>query len=366
MKNTFVTNSCKKEHNHPPASIRRSNIQALAAPVAREWRSLAAGTMRKSLGLLLGLALLSSASTAEAKKIYWTDSGNSVIQRAEIDGSNVETIVDVVQQPFGIALDTAAGKMYWVDRETDKLQRADLDGTGIEDLVTNLVAPYALTLDLINNKVYWAERIGGNPNDRIRRSDLDGSNSEVVLISDNRIQGIALDVPREKIYFTVEDNFDGRIRRADFDGSNDVLLVTTGLIGVAGIALDLASEKMYWADQQGGKVQRADLDGMNVELVSSASAPTGIDLDLTNGKVYWVNSTGSGEIVRSDLDGSNRETLVLGGMSFPRDLALDLLAPDLVPEPVPSMPSVWAFPALVIALAVTSLTAWTHPGQTGE
>ena len=51
--------------------------------------------------------------------------------------------------PTGIALDLGSGKMYWTDRGTDKIQRADLDGSNVEDLVTSgLSGPFGIALDL--------------------------------------------------------------------------------------------------------------------------------------------------------------------------------------------------------------------------
>ena len=42
-----------------------------------------------------------------------------------------------------------SGKMYWVDWGTDKIQRANLDGSQVEDLVTSgWGSPTGLALDL--------------------------------------------------------------------------------------------------------------------------------------------------------------------------------------------------------------------------
>ena len=63
--------------------------------------------------------------------------GTEKIQRANLDGSNVEDLVTQgLSSPRGIALDVEGGKMYWTDSGTDKIQRANLDGSNIEDLVT--------------------------------------------------------------------------------------------------------------------------------------------------------------------------------------------------------------------------------------
>ena len=71
--------------------------------------------------------------------MYWTDLGTDKIQRANLDGSDVQDLVKLRHSryggPFGIALDVEGGKMYWTDNDTDKIQRANLDGSNIEDLV---------------------------------------------------------------------------------------------------------------------------------------------------------------------------------------------------------------------------------------
>ena len=63
-----------------------------------------------------------------------------------------------------------------------------------------------------------------------------------------------------RVYWT-----DAKIQRADLDGNNVEDLVTLGLTGPHGIALDPAAGKMYWTDSGTDKIQRADLDGLGVE-----------------------------------------------------------------------------------------------------
>ncbi len=48
-----------------------------------------------------------------------------------------------------------AGKMYWTDFDADKIQRADLDGANVEDLVTGLTDPFGIALDPAAGKIYW-------------------------------------------------------------------------------------------------------------------------------------------------------------------------------------------------------------------
>jgi sugar lactone lactonase YvrE len=129
-------------------------------------------------------------------------------------------------------------------------------------------------------------------------------------------------IPSNRIYWT--DNDDGKIRRANVDGSNVEELVT-GLTNPLGISLDVVGGKMYWTDNMDDTVSRADLDGSNVEVLVSSGLdnPFGIEVDVANAKVYWADD-GTSKIQRSNLDGSSVEDIVSDPASlFPLGVTLD-------------------------------------------
>src|SRR6266446_918324 len=78
----------------------------------------------------------------EAGHIYWTNMGvpsrnDGSIERADLDGRNRRTIVPEGQTftPKQLHLDKKSGKLYWCDREGMRVMRANLDGSNIETLV---------------------------------------------------------------------------------------------------------------------------------------------------------------------------------------------------------------------------------------
>ena len=264
---------------------------------------------------------------ATAQKMYWVDEDTHKIQRANLDGSNIEDLVTTeLETPEAIALDVAGGKMYWTDKGTTKIQRANLDGSNIEDLVTTtdgLVEMESIALDVARGKMYWIEFRA----DKIQRANLDGSNIED-LVTTGLVDswGIVLDLAGGKMYWT--DVGTDKIQRANLDGSNIEDLVTTGLDTPIGIDLDIAGGKMYWADRGTDKIQRANLDGSNIEdLVTDADGldePEDVAVDITGGKVYWVDH-GTDKAQRANLDGSNIEDLVIiEGESRLSGIALDV------------------------------------------
>ena len=273
-------------------------------------------------------------------KMYWTDWGTDKIQRSNLDGSDVEDLVTSgLVDPPDIALDVAGGKMYWTDYDLlggrHKIQRSNLDGSDVEDLVTSgLVGPNGIALDVAGGKMYWTEWFIGT--DKIQRSNLDGSNVEDLVTSGLKVPGgIALDVAGGKMYWM--NSGQDKIQRSNLDGSDVEDLVTSGLKVPDGIALDVAGGKMYWTDSGTDKIQRSNLDGSDVEdLVSTGLIdPKGIALDVAGGMMYWTdfdevrrNQVGARhKIQRSNLDGSDVETLVTSGLAGPSGIALALRVP---------------------------------------
>ena len=77
-----------------------------------------------------------------AGHIYWTNMGDPVandgsIERADFDGQNRRTVVPEggTFTPKQLQLEKESGKLYWCDREGMRLMRANLDGSNVETLV---------------------------------------------------------------------------------------------------------------------------------------------------------------------------------------------------------------------------------------
>ena len=265
-----------------------------------------------------------------AQKMYWTDEATGKIQRANLDGSNIEDFVTGLITPESMALDVAGGRVYWTDKaqgneDTGKIQRANLDGSNVEDLITGLTLPEGIALDVARGKMYWV----GVDMDKIQRANLNGSHIEA-LVTTGKPWGITLDLVDDQMYWTDQET--DKIQRANLDGSNIEDLVTTGLDTPIGIDLDIAGGKMYWVDRGTDKIQRANLDGSNVEdLVTAANGlddPEDIALDIVEGKMYWIDH-GTDKIQCANLDGSNIEDLVIIEGTRLSSIALDVTIPEV-------------------------------------
>ncbi|MFF4138333.1 hypothetical protein ACFY1B_44270 [Streptomyces mirabilis] len=110
-----------------------------------------------------------------AGHIYWTNMGrppenDGSIERVDLDGGNRTTIVPSggTHTPKQLHLEAAGGKLYWGDREGMRVMRCDLDGHNVETLVqtgqgeddrrdeTNWCLGVAV--DPVGGHLYWTQK----------------------------------------------------------------------------------------------------------------------------------------------------------------------------------------------------------------
>ena len=307
------------------------NVAILDDALVEPYEALAV-TLSNPSNARLADAMATGTVTNDDTKIYYAASGwergaPTTILRANLDGTELEPLTpDLGVDVRGVALDIAGGSdkvywtVYWPDGEV-KIQRANLDGSDVETVLIPNCNPWGISLDAASGKMYWTSC-------GIWRANLDGSNAEHLVVDEvNMPIGIALDLTAGKMYWTDRGDTgtgEGNIKRANLDGS-DVEIIVDLTHWPSGISVDTASGKMYWTStgDRGRIVQRANLDGSDIEELVSAGGALGIALDIDEGKMYWTEFR-SGKIQRTNLDGSHVEDLVTEPGSFPNGIALAL------------------------------------------
>ncbi len=193
----------------------------------------------------------------ENGKLYWCDREGMRVMRANLDGSQVETLVetgrndedrrDQTRWCVGITIDPKLGKIYWTQKGPTKgglgrLCRANIDipngesptnRSDIEVLFDRLPEPIDLELDLTNRILYWTDRGDPPRGNTVNRVLIDKKAEPKILI--NHLMegiGIALDVPGDRMFVT---DFAGSIYSAKLDGSGELnfLFAQGNLTGIA-------------------------------------------------------------------------------------------------------------------------------------
>jgi hypothetical protein len=228
---------------------------------------------------------------AEAGHIYWTNMGipnldDGSIERADLDGGNRRVIVPqgVTHTPKQIHLDKDGGKLYWCDREGMRVMRANLDGSQVETLVeTGRGAKdsrdqtrwcVGITIDPKLGKIYWTQKGPDNAglgcicrcNIDIPKGESPVNRSDIEVLFDRLPEPIdlELDVANRVLYWT--DRGDpprgNTVNRAPIDTKAVPEILITHLMEGIGIALDVPGNRMFVTDFA-GSVYSADLDGKN-------------------------------------------------------------------------------------------------------
>ena len=289
-------------------------------------------TILRNLACWLGV--LAGVSAARAGILYWTDvySAPTRIMCTDVDTLVPEVVIsEGLTYPYRITLDAVGGKMYWTTTYDGLVRRANLDGTELETIADlGGSSTTGIAVDGVSGKVYWAQAAS------VWSSDLDGSNAAVLLEvgAPGFIQDITLEPSSGKIYLSNWIGMgNGRLQRANLDGSGLEDVLPSVDQGPAGLAVDAASDKVYWASWNidlfdNGAVRRANLDGSGVETLVDDIDADSLTLDLSAGMAYWTvvdAFSGSGSIQRAHLDGSGHEVLPFGDI-LPAGVAF-------IPEP---------------------------------
>uniref|UniRef100_UPI00227AF889 Calx-beta domain-containing protein n=1 Tax=Algoriphagus sp. PAP.12 TaxID=2996678 RepID=UPI00227AF889 len=238
-----------------------------------------------------GTGLIFNDDYKKASRIYWAN--NSSIQSAKLDGSDIQTVL--TGSYTGVHIDNINQKIYF-HLNGGNIFKADLDGSNVETIISGAQAS-GIALDLANNKIYWSQFYL----DKIRRANLDGTNVEDVLTTSNNPSGVFVDNFNGKLYWGKYNS--DVFSRSNLDGSN-IEDVISGLNQPWAVHVDALNSKMYFTDRS--QLRRADLNGSNIESLSTTGTPQGLDLDLEAGKVYY----GGSGIRIANLDGTSDAEII--------------------------------------------------------
>ena len=212
-----------------------------------------------------------------------------------------------------------SGIAYFAEGNFGRIRSVHLDGTNLQTVVSGAFAPTAVDIDVPNQHLYWTDLT----NDKISRSNLDGSSIVDLVTNVIDPSGLSLDLGAGKMYWTTIDPFGGTVQRANLDGTN-VETLLTGLVGGAwAIEVNpVGAGKMYFAGRvccPDGEVHRANLDGTSPQVIYSDANDNinGVTLDVANGKVFWTSIGPSHAIRSANLDGTNVQTLTLPPLTQP-------------------------------------------------
>ncbi|HLS28561.1 MAG TPA: hypothetical protein VK041_07910 [Opitutales bacterium] len=155
--------------------------------------------------------------------------------------------------------------------------------------------------------LYWTN------DDRIRTIGFDDSAPRTAGVEIGRAIGVALDAARSRLYWAEDTG--GKIVSAGIDGSDpkEIATINNGQM----MAIDSTRGRLYWAEWRHG-LFTSDLDGNDIQQLTDLadygveSGSSTVTIDLETGDIYWGLAT-TGEIFRIPADHSSVEPIATLG-----------------------------------------------------
>ncbi|MFV0294538.1 MAG: 3-hydroxyacyl-CoA dehydrogenase [Hyphomicrobiaceae bacterium] len=266
-------------------------------------------TLQKGLDMIPDGIIVSP----DLRHIYFTQMGkpdfetesamafDGTISRMNMDGSELTQLVGdgKIRTPKQITADWQSAKLYWSDREGLRVMRCNLDGSDVETLVQSGHVPQdendqtrwcvGITVDPVRRQFYWTQK--GSPDGgkgRIFRAGYDlpagetpANRSDIEVLFSDLPEPIDLELTETHLYWT---------DRGDLPGGNSVCraaiaadgtlarereVLATGIGEAIGLAVDHAGRRIY-ATSLEGRLYRMGLNGSGLEKIGNFSHLTGL------------------------------------------------------------------------------------------
>uniref|UniRef100_A0A4W3II89 Low-density lipoprotein receptor-related protein n=1 Tax=Callorhinchus milii TaxID=7868 RepID=A0A4W3II89_CALMI len=183
--------------------------------------------------------------------------------------------------------------LYWIDSRQNVIRRAQEDGTESFTVVTSTIPnqnldmqPYDLSIDVYSRYIYWT----CEATNVINVTRLDGKPIGVVLRGEqDKPRAIIVNPERGYMYFTNLQDRSPRIERAALDGTEREVLFFSGLSKPVALAIDNKIGKLFWADSDLRRIESSDLSGANRIVLEDANILQPVGLTVFGSHLYWID-----------------------------------------------------------------------------
>ncbi|XP_016332353.1 low-density lipoprotein receptor-related protein 6-like [Sinocyclocheilus anshuiensis] len=258
------------------------------------------------------------------RQLYWIDSKQNAIRRAQEDGNQINRlcvcvsaptsfllfsqktainrmVIDELQSPDimlpihslrnvrAIDYDPLDRQLYWIDSKQNAIRRAQEDGNQSETVVSGAslgLQPYDLSIDVYSRFIYWTSEV----TNVINVTRIDGSRVGVVLRGEHdKPRAIVVNPERGYMYFTNLQERSPKIERAALDGTEREVLFFSNLGKPVALAVDNELGKLFWVDMDLRRIESSDLSGANRIVIEDSNILQPVGLTVFGNFLYWID-----------------------------------------------------------------------------
>ncbi|XP_051546501.1 low-density lipoprotein receptor-related protein 6-like isoform X1 [Myxocyprinus asiaticus] len=234
--------------------------------------------------------------TCSAPMSFLLFSQKSAINRMVIDEQQSPDIIlpiHSLRNVRAIDYDPLDRQLYWIDSKQNVIRRAQEDGNQSMTVVSSAVGganlglqPYDLSIDIYSRFIYWTSEV----TNVINVTRTDGSRVGVVLRGEHdKPRAIVVNPERGYMYFTNLQERSPKIERAALDGTEREVLFFSGLGKPVALAVDNELGKLFWVDMDLRRIESSDLSGANRIVIEDSNILQPVGLTVFGNHLYWID-----------------------------------------------------------------------------
>uniref|UniRef100_A0A8C1PZ80 Low density lipoprotein receptor-related protein 6 n=1 Tax=Cyprinus carpio TaxID=7962 RepID=A0A8C1PZ80_CYPCA len=232
--------------------------------------------------------------TCSAPTSFLLFSQKTAINRMVIDelqSPDIMLPIHSLRNVRAIDYDPLDRQLYWIDSKQSAIRRAQEDGNQVS-LVTVVsgaslgLQPYDLSIDVYSRFIYWTSEV----TNVINVTRTDGSRVGVVLRGEHdKPRAIVVNPERGYMYFTNLQERSPKIERAALDGTEREVLFFSNLGKPAALAVDSELGKLFWVDMDLRRIESSDLSGANRIVIEDSNILQPVGLTVFGNFLYWID-----------------------------------------------------------------------------
>ncbi|XP_046717128.1 low-density lipoprotein receptor-related protein 2 isoform X9 [Silurus meridionalis] len=226
--------------------------------------------------------------------------------------SNMEMLLSPGLKPiFSLDYDWKEQRVFWVCLQEQSIKYAVHGEKGYIKTLVKGVKSDSIAVDWLARNLYWVDGVAGQILAvRIGDSVLKQQNVTVILDEDLEQPRSLVLLPQKGIMLWSAIGKKPRIEQAGMDGSERKLLLGHGLNWPVALAVDIVTDRIYWADEKLQCIGSATMDGKDIRLLQLTETSSLYSVAVFNDMVYWSDTRRQAIHGAHKLTGKNRKVIL--------------------------------------------------------
>uniref|UniRef100_A0A672NM77 Low-density lipoprotein receptor-related protein 6-like n=1 Tax=Sinocyclocheilus grahami TaxID=75366 RepID=A0A672NM77_SINGR len=204
----------------------------------------------------------------------------------ELQSPDIMLPIHSLRNVRAIDYDPLDRQLYWIDSKQNAIRRAQEDGNQVRPEPDLGLQPYDLSIDVYSRFIYWTSEV----TNVINVTRIDGSRVGVVLRGEHdKPRAIVVNPERGYMYFTNLQERSPKIERAALDGTEREVLFFSNLGKPVALAVDNELGKLFWVDMDLRRIESSDLSGANRIVIEDSNILQPVGLTVFGNFLYWID-----------------------------------------------------------------------------